>query len=70
MKVFALFDDWVDIYALGEYGTDPFHEDLLGVFTTREKAEEEAKKRGLSLVKRRYSNEEGKFGIIKEIEVQ
>lgn len=70
MKVFGLFNDRVDIFALGEYGTDPFHMDLLGLFNTREKAEKEARQRGLSLIQRRYANEDGKFGIIKEIEVQ
>ena len=68
MKVFALYDSWVDIFAA--CGADPFHKDFLGLFTTRKKAEKEAKRRGLSLIERGYSNEEGKIGIIKEIEVQ
>ena len=67
MKVYALIDTWVDFYALTEYGTQPFHEDLIDIYDSREKA---AIEKGFTLEPRQYSNQDGKFCEIREIEVK
>lgn len=70
MKVYALFHDWVDLYAYNEYGADPFHKDLIGLFSSKESAEKEALNRGMIINPRRYANENGEFAVIEEIEVK
>lgn len=70
MKVYALIDTWVDGYAYNEYGTQPFHDDLVDIYDSREKAEKAAIEKGFTLEPRQYSNQDGKFCEIREIEVK
>lgn len=70
MVVYGLFHNWVDLEAYNEYGTDPFHKDLIGLYHIKESAELEALKRDMKLTPRKYANEEGEFAIIEELEVQ
>lgn len=72
MKVYALFHNWVDIYAYSLSHTNPFHQDLLGIYDTKEKAEQEAKNRGMILDQANtfLSNQTENMASIKEYEVE
>lgn len=72
MKVYALFHNWVDIYAYSLSHTNPFYQDLLGIYDTKEKAEQEAKNRGMTLDQSNtfLSNQTENMASIKEYEVE
>lgn len=66
MTVYVLFHSQIDGYAYNCFGTDPFHRDLIGIYDSREKAEQAAIEHKLSIDKEDGSNN----GVIEEIKVQ
>lgn len=69
MKVYVLIHHWVDLSAYNVYGTIPFHDDFVGVYSTKEKAEAVAISLGYSLDTTSFASQDN-CASIKEFDVK